>query len=61
MKIKMPQRISVFEDKKTKVKTVALPFTFKSGAQGAIMICRLDPGDWNPTVDIESIEIHFND
>ena len=61
MKIEMPQKISVFEDKKTKVKTVALPFKFQDGTNGAIMICRLDKGDWNPTVEIKDITINFNE
>lgn len=59
MKIPMPLKISVFEDKKTKVKTVALPFKFKDGTNGAVMVCRLDKGDWNPCEQIQDITINF--
>lgn len=57
----IPKKISVFEDRKTMVKTVAFPFTFNNGKNGILSITHLDPSVWNPSEDIESLTIKFKD
>lgn len=55
----VPKVISVFQDRKTLVKTVAFPFTFKNGKNGILSITHLDPSSWRPSDDIESIVVNF--
>lgn len=59
--ITIPEKISVFEDKKTLVKTVAFPFTFPNGRNGIISVTHLDPRAWLPSRDINNITINFVD
>ena len=56
----IPNRVAVFEDHKTKVKTVAFPFQFPDGKQGVISITRLSKLAWNPADDIETVHIVWN-
>jgi hypothetical protein len=56
----IPNKISVFEDQKTKVKTVAFPFQFPDGANGVISITKLKKDPWNPAEDIETVHIVWN-
>lgn len=49
----------VFEDKKTKVKTIAYPFTFPNGDNGILSITKLVKMGWTPKNDIESIIIKY--
>ena len=57
--IVVPDKVSVFTDKKTQVKSVVFPFDFPSGAHGAITIIKLRRQPWNPAEDIETIRINF--
>lgn len=57
--IQVPDKLAVFEDKKTGVKTVAFPFTFASGKTGILSVTHLDKFPWTPSKDIEEITIKF--
>ena len=57
----MPKKIGTYEDKKTKVKSVALPIEFPDGSNGAVIITKLKKGEWSPTKEIKKITIEFND
>jgi len=59
--IKVPEKVSVFEDKKSGVNTVAFPIVFPDFTQGALMVTHLKKGAWNPGADIKSITIEFYD
>lgn len=59
--IVLPNKLAVFEDKKTKVKSVAFPFTFPDGAHGYVTITRLRRTPWTPSDDIKNVVINFND
>lgn len=58
--IVLPNNLSVFEDKKTGVKTVAFPFMFPSGASGVVSVTKLKRGPWKPSEDIETVQIIWN-
>lgn len=55
----MPEKITVFEDKKSGTRTVALPIVYPDGSNGCIMICRLKKEDWSPYDMIKSITINY--
>jgi hypothetical protein len=55
----IPTDISVFTDKQTKVKTIALPIVFPLGENGIISITHLTTLPWFPSEDIESVTIKF--
>lgn len=55
--IVLPNKISVFEDAKTKVKTVAFPFQFPDGKNGVVSITRLSKMPWIPSEDIETVHL----
>lgn len=57
----IPQTISVFEDKKTKVKSLALPFQFPDGRNGVVVVTRLHKASWNPIDSIKSITLNYGD
>ncbi len=57
----IPAQVSVFEDKKTGAKTVALPFQFQDGKNGVLMISRLNRLPWKPSESIKKITIEFNE
>lgn len=52
----------VFVDKRTKVKTVGIPFTFPDGVKGILSLTKLDQfSPWKPSKDLKKITIEFND
>lgn len=55
----IPSKIAIYEDKKTKVKSVAFPLNFPSGKNGMVTLTQLDNGAWQPSEDIESIVIKY--
>lgn len=57
--ITIPNKVAVFADKKTGVKTAAFPFTFASGVNGVVSVTHLERGSWEPADDIEAIAIKF--
>lgn len=57
----IPNRLQTFEDKKTGVRTVSFPFTFPDGTPGISSITRLKKGAWEPSDDIKSVIINFNE
>lgn len=57
--IVIPNRIAVFEDKKTKVKSVAFPFVFPDGITGVVTVTRLSKVPWNPVEHLQSVHINF--
>ena len=57
--IPIPEKISVYEDKKTKARTVALPLDFPDGTHGAVMITRIKNQDWNPGEMVKSVTVTF--
>lgn len=57
--IALPEKMSVFVDKKTKARTIALPLEFPDGSHGAVMLCRVKNSDWNPGEMIKSVTINF--
>jgi hypothetical protein len=56
---KVPEKVSVFEDKRTSAKTLAMPFQFSDGKNGVLMIAKLTKFGWNPSDDIESITVKY--
>jgi hypothetical protein len=58
-KIEMPEKVSVYEDKKSGAKTIAFPLIFPDKSDGAIMVTRLKKGEWEPLKMIKSITIEF--
>ena len=57
--ISVPDKLSVFSDKRTGFKTVAFPIKFPNGIAGVVSITRVWKGDWNPFNDIEEINIKW--
>lgn len=57
--IVVPDKLSVFQDKKTGARTVAFPFDYGDGTHGVMMLTRLINAVWQPADDIESIVINF--
>lgn len=59
IEIIIPSKISVFTDKKTRVKTIGLPFVFPDTTNGVISITKLVQEDWSPYKQVKSIVINF--
>lgn len=58
--IKIPEKAKVFVDKKTKVRTIAIPFILNSDHVNAvIMLSRIKDEDWNVNKVIKSITINY--
>ena len=57
--IVIPTRIGVFQDKKTKAKTIALPFVFPDGTNGVIMVTRLSAAPWIPSDTLVKVNLHY--
>ncbi len=49
----------VFQDKKTKVRTIAIPFRLPDGTSAVCMISRLKDENWKP--EIISIDLNYNE
>lgn len=58
-KFNIGPKMKVFEDKKTRVKTMASQFDFPDGTRGVFSITHVSKGDWNPFDDLDSILINF--
>lgn len=56
----IPNKIAVFDDAKTHVKTVAFPFQFPDGRNGVVSITRLSKMPWTPSDDIETVCLVWN-
>lgn len=57
--IKLAGNHKVFEDKKTRVKTVAVKFIFPDYTAGIVSITKLTHFPWTPEREIESITINY--
>lgn len=57
--IEIPEKLAVIPDKKTGAKSVYFPFQFPDGNMGAIIITKLVKMGWEPSSDIEKINISF--
>lgn len=57
--INFGDKLQVFQDKKTKVHTVAIPVEFPSGFNAIISITRLSPQPWTPSEEIDSLTINY--
>lgn len=57
----IPDKVSVFEDKKTGAKTLAMPFQFPDGKNGVVMVSRLHKSAWIPKNHISKVTIHYED
>ncbi len=55
----IPNKLSVFTDKRTGARTVAFPFDFPSGKHGVCTVTNLDDKTWQPSDDIETVLINF--
>ena len=53
--------LKIIEDKRTKAKSIAIPFYLPDGNNAALIITRLNRGDWEPSKDINKVTIEFND
>jgi hypothetical protein len=56
----VPNKVAVFEDHKTGVKTVAFPFMFPDGKNGVVSVTRLSKHPWTPSDDIETVVLVWN-
>ncbi len=59
IELTMPKKISVYVDKKTQAKSVALPFKFLDGTNGVVVVTRLHKEEWNAPKEIDKIKITF--
>lgn len=57
----IPLTIATFEDKRTGARSIALPFQFPDGKNGALLVTRLWPMPWEPGKTIKSITINYNE
>lgn len=57
--IKLKEDTNVFVDKKTKARTLALPFRLPDESSAVIMICRLKDDEWEPNKIIKSVIINY--
>lgn len=57
-KILIPDQVQVFEDGKTKAKSVAFPFTFPDGTAGVLIVSRISRAPWQP-IGINNITITY--
>lgn len=53
----IPNKVSVFEDPRTKVKTVAFPIIFPDGKNGIVSITKLSKLAWTPSDDIQTFHL----
>lgn len=59
VEISIPPTVNVFEDKKSKAKSIAFPFRLFDGGKAIITVTNLNPKPWNAYAEIESILIKF--
>lgn len=57
----LKEEIKVFIDKKTKARTIALPFRLPNGTSAVCMICQLKDIEWQPNKIIKSITINYHE
>lgn len=57
--VEIPKTVSVFEDAKSKARTVAFPIDYPDGSHGVIILTRLKDEVWVPSKSIESIVINY--
>ncbi len=50
---------AVFVDTKTNARTIALPFRLPDGTSAVLMVCRLKDETWEPSKQIKSITIIY--
>jgi hypothetical protein len=58
-RIEVPDKVQVFEDNKTRAKSIAFPITFPDATAGAIIVSRLSRQAWIPKEVIKEIIIVF--
>jgi hypothetical protein len=54
-------KVKTIKDKKSKSRVANFPFDFADGTKGVVVVIRLKDEDWNPSYDIKSINIIYND
>lgn len=59
VEIFVPEEVSVFEDKRSKAKSIAFPFRFLNGEKAIVTVTKLNPKIWEAQKEIESILIKF--
>jgi hypothetical protein len=59
MKLDIPKKTNVFEDKVTGVKTMAMRIQFPDFTEGILSVTKLNRSKWNPIDDVKSIIINF--
>lgn len=59
VEITIPEKVNVFEDKRSKAKSIAFPFRFLNGDQAVVTITKLKPTKWEVYKEIETIKINF--
>lgn len=59
--IEVPVKLAVFEDKKTRARSVAFPFDYPTGEHGVIIMTKLNAIPWQPSDYVKSITINFNE
>ena len=57
----IPDKLQVFDDPRTRAKTIALPFQFPDGVSGILMISKLQRGAWKPSEIIKKVTITYNE
>ena len=57
--ISVPDKVAIYTDKKTGVKSVAFPFSFPDGMNGIITVTKLVKMGWQPSDDIDNIQLNF--
>lgn len=55
----IPANLQVFDDPRTRAKTIGLPFQFPDGISGILMVSRLQRAAWRPFDVIEKIVITY--
>jgi len=56
----IPEKLSLFVDKKSGATTFALPTNLPDGTNAALMVTRIQKGDWNPGELIKKITIEYH-
>lgn len=59
MEIEIPEKLAIYTDKRTGVKTIAFNIEFKDGIKGILSITKLVKMGWVPKDDLENITIKF--
>lgn len=57
--ISVPEKLAIYTDKKTGVKSVAFPFSFPDGNNGIITVTKLVKMGWQPSDDLNTIQLNF--